>query len=113
VTIVRLTAPISVLEERVRRREIGSGTRRSAGAPHTRCASSTRRLQGVELAHRSGDRVDVTLVWMRGAGRDGEQELVVCVCDRGAGLYFANSERNRTSLSTSTTIPLRTTVPHR
>jgi hypothetical protein len=43
---------------------------------------------GLELAHRAGDRVDVTLVWTRGAGRDGEQELVVCVCDRGAGLYF-------------------------
>jgi hypothetical protein len=43
---------------------------------------------GLELAHRAGDRVDVTLVWTRGAGRDGKQELVVCVCDRGAGLYF-------------------------
>ena len=38
-----------------------------------------------ELAHRSGDGVDVTLLWVRGAGRD---EAIVCVCDHREGAYF-------------------------
>jgi hypothetical protein len=38
-----------------------------------------------ELAHRSNACVDVTLVW---AQSDGEDEAVVCVCDREQGAYF-------------------------
>jgi hypothetical protein len=39
-----------------------------------------------ELAHRSGDGVEVTLVWVRGEG-DGD-ETVVCVSDHREGAYF-------------------------
>ncbi len=38
-----------------------------------------------ELAHRSNDGLDVTLVWVREAGQD---EAVVCVCDWREGAYF-------------------------
>jgi hypothetical protein len=38
-----------------------------------------------ELAHRSSDGMDVTLVWVRG---DAEDKAVVCVCDRRQGAYF-------------------------
>ena len=38
-----------------------------------------------ELAHRSSDGLDVTLVWVR---EDGEDKAVVCVCDRREGAYF-------------------------
>jgi len=38
-----------------------------------------------ELAHRSSDGMDVTLVWVPG---DDEDKAVVCVCDRRAGAYF-------------------------
>jgi hypothetical protein len=38
-----------------------------------------------ELAHRSGDGVEVTLVWVRGEGGD---ETVVCVSDYREGAYF-------------------------
>jgi hypothetical protein len=38
-----------------------------------------------ELAHRSSDGVDVTLVWVRG---DDEDKAVVCVCDSRQGAYF-------------------------
>ncbi len=38
-----------------------------------------------ELAHRSNDGLDVTLVWVRGTGPD---EAVVCVCDWREGAYF-------------------------
>ena len=38
-----------------------------------------------ELAQRSGDGFDVTLLWVRGAGRD---EAIVCVSDRRDGAYF-------------------------
>ena len=38
-----------------------------------------------ELAHRWGDGIDVTLVWVRG---DGEDKAVVCVRDRREGAYF-------------------------
>jgi hypothetical protein len=44
--------------------------------------STTRRT---ELADRSIDGVDVTLVWVQG---DGEEEAVVCVSDRRDGAYF-------------------------
>jgi hypothetical protein len=38
-----------------------------------------------ELAHRSGDGVDVTLVWVH----DGNAHCIrVCVCDRREGAYF-------------------------
>jgi hypothetical protein len=47
----------------------------------TKQSSSTRR----ELAHRSGDGVDVTLVWAQSDGRD---EVVVCVSDLREGAYF-------------------------
>jgi hypothetical protein len=38
-----------------------------------------------ELAHRSSDGVDVTLMWAR---RDGVDELVVAVSDQREGAYF-------------------------
>ncbi len=38
-----------------------------------------------ELAHRSSAGIDVTLVWVR---RQGEEEALVCVCDRCEGAYF-------------------------
>ena len=38
-----------------------------------------------ELAHRSSDDMDVTLIWVL---NDGEDEAVVCVCDRREGAYF-------------------------
>lgn len=38
-----------------------------------------------ELAQRSSDGVDVTLVWVQGDGEDGG---VVCVCNRREGPYF-------------------------
>lgn len=38
-----------------------------------------------ELARRSGDGMDVTLVWVQDAGAD---SAIVCVCDRRAGAYF-------------------------
>jgi hypothetical protein len=38
-----------------------------------------------ELAHRSGDGMDVTLLWLQGADQD---KVVVCVCDRREGAYF-------------------------
>ena len=41
-------------------------------------------LDCVELAHRSGDGVDVTLVWLPKGG----DELVVCVRDEREGAYF-------------------------
>jgi hypothetical protein len=38
-----------------------------------------------ELAHRSSDGLDVTLIWVQG---DDEDKVVVCVCDRREGAYF-------------------------
>jgi hypothetical protein len=38
-----------------------------------------------ELAHRSGDGVDVTLVWVQG---DGDDKAVVFVSDLREGAYF-------------------------
>jgi len=38
-----------------------------------------------ELDHRSGDGVDVTLIWVYGEDVD---ETLVCVCDRREGSYF-------------------------
>lgn len=38
-----------------------------------------------ELAHRSSDGVDVTLVW---ATEGGENQVVVSVCDRRGDAYF-------------------------
>ena len=38
-----------------------------------------------ELAHRSSDGMDVTLVWMQDDGKD---KTVVCVCDGREGVYF-------------------------
>jgi hypothetical protein len=38
-----------------------------------------------ELAHRSSDDMDVTLVWVHG---DGEDKTVVYVCDMREGAYF-------------------------
>jgi hypothetical protein len=40
---------------------------------------------GRELAHRSSDGMDVTLVWVHG---DGADKAVVCVSDRREGAYF-------------------------
>ena len=38
-----------------------------------------------ELAHRSGDGMDVTLVWVQG---NDEDKVIVCVCDWREGAYF-------------------------
>ena len=38
-----------------------------------------------ELAHRSSDGMDVTLIWVQG---DDGDKVVVCVCDRREGAYF-------------------------
>jgi hypothetical protein len=38
-----------------------------------------------ELAHRSSDGMDATLVWVQ---EDGEDKAVVCVCDWREGAYF-------------------------
>jgi hypothetical protein len=38
-----------------------------------------------ELAHRSSDGMDVTLIWVH---CDGEDAAVVCVCDGRDGSYF-------------------------
>ena len=38
-----------------------------------------------ELAHRSGDGIDVTLFWIRGNGND---TTIVCVSDWREGAYF-------------------------
>ena len=38
-----------------------------------------------ELAHRSSDGLDVTLVWVQG---DDEDKAIVCVCDTREGAYF-------------------------
>ena len=43
------------------------------------------RTMRTELAHRSNAGIDVTLVWVR---RHGEDEALVCVCDRSEGAYF-------------------------
>lgn len=38
-----------------------------------------------ELAHRSNDGIDVTLLWAQDGGED---KPVVCVCDMREGAYF-------------------------
>jgi hypothetical protein len=47
----------------------------------TELSTHTRR----ELAHRSSEGMDVTLVWVQG---DAEDKVVVCVCDSREGAYF-------------------------
>jgi hypothetical protein len=47
--------------------------------------TTPRRVSTTELAHRSGDGVDVTLLWLRG---DGAEETLVCVTDHRNGAYF-------------------------
>ena len=42
----------------------------------------------MELAHRSGQGLDVTLFWAPGRGEDDEDTVVVCVCDGREGVYF-------------------------
>ena len=39
----------------------------------------------IELARRTGDGLDVTLVWVQGSRNDA---TIVCVCDRREGAYF-------------------------
>jgi len=41
-----------------------------------------------ELAHRASGGLDVTLVWVHGGERDGDEEIVVCVWDAREGTYF-------------------------
>jgi len=41
-----------------------------------------------ELAHRWSGGVDVTLVWVHGGERDGDEEVLVCVWDVREGTYF-------------------------
>jgi hypothetical protein len=80
-------------------RDTSESTRASDGgdrSSHTRrCLQQTRKEEtsmpklsthaGRELAHRSSDGLDVTLVWVH---EDGEDKAVVCVCDRREGAYF-------------------------
>jgi hypothetical protein len=40
-----------------------------------------------ELARRSGDGLDVTLLWCPADGQN-EESIVVCVCDSRDGAYF-------------------------
>jgi hypothetical protein len=40
-----------------------------------------------ELAHRSGNGLDVTLLWSPANGQD-DESIVVCVCDSRDGEYF-------------------------
>jgi len=40
-----------------------------------------------ELAHRSGDGLDVTLLWCPANGEN-DDSIVVCVCDGRDGAYF-------------------------
>ena len=40
-----------------------------------------------ELAHRTGDGLDVTLLWCPATGED-DEATVVCVCDTRNGAYF-------------------------
>jgi hypothetical protein len=47
--------------------------------------TSLSRTPRTELAHRSGDGLDVTLSWAR---HDGEDEIVVSVADLREGSYF-------------------------
>jgi len=41
-----------------------------------------------ELANRSGDGMEVTLRWSPANGRDGEGEVVICICDTREGADF-------------------------
>jgi hypothetical protein len=47
--------------------------------------TTPRRVTRTELAHRSCDGVDVTLLWVRG---DGADKTLVCVSDHRDGAYF-------------------------
>jgi hypothetical protein len=40
-----------------------------------------------ELAHRSADGLDVTLLWCPASGQT-DESIVVCVCDSRDGVYF-------------------------
>jgi hypothetical protein len=51
--------------------------------PLTSSQNRTRR----ELAHRSGEGLDVTLLWCPADG-SAEEIIVVCVCDSREGVYF-------------------------
>ena len=62
-----------------------------------------------ELAHRSSDGVDVTLVW---ATEGGENQVVVSVCDRrGAPTSRSRPSRTSRSMSTTTRSPTETSAP--
>src|SRR5882724_1562754 len=63
-----------------RRREAPS-IRRGRRVLMTELPTHTRK----ELARRSGDGLDVTLIWVQS---DGEDKAVICVCDRREGSYF-------------------------
>jgi len=55
---------------------------RQPGAPGANDGFPIRRT---ELAHRTSAGIDVTLMWVRRAGRN---EVLVCVCDQREGAYF-------------------------
>ena len=40
-----------------------------------------------ELAHRTGDGLEVTLLWHPSSGQSNDS-IVVCVCDSRSGVYF-------------------------
>jgi hypothetical protein len=48
---------------------------------------STRNATRKELAQRSGEGLDVTLLWCPAEGQEGDS-IVVCVCDSRDGAYF-------------------------
>jgi hypothetical protein len=48
---------------------------------------SSRHTSWRELAHRSGDGLEVTLLWCPAHGETGDSTLV-CVCDTRDGAYF-------------------------
>jgi len=54
---------------------------------HKRVAENPNPSQ-TELAHRSCDGLDVTLLWAPAKKGRGDDRVVVCVCDRRQGAYF-------------------------
>ena len=49
--------------------------------------TSTANASWKELAHRSGDGLEVTLLWCPANGEN-DESTVVCVCDTRDGAYF-------------------------
>ena len=56
-----------------------------------------------ELAHRSSDGVDVTLMWVHGGEGDRDDAVLVCVWDAREGAYFEIVSEPNLALDTFTT----------